>query len=271
MAFHKAERRQVRLKLGISGASGSGKTYSALLMAYGLCGDWGKIAVIDTENGSAELYSHLGGYSVETISAPFEPQKYIDAINEAEKAGFEVLIIDSLSHAWSGEGGLLDIQNAIAKASRSGNSYTAWRDVSPLHAKLVDAFLQCNMDVIVTTRAKTAYEMVDVNGKKTPQKVGLEPVFRDGLEFEVTTFFSISQDHIAQATKDRTSLFDGKYFTPSEETGKTFAEWRNSGTECKCSVCGKPISYKIYTQSMKKYGQAYCSAACVNNANKGNE
>lgn len=227
--FRKAQRKQVRLKIGLSAPSGAGKTYSALLMAYGMCGDWEKIAVIDTENGSAELYSHLGGYSVCPITPPFTPKKYIAAINEAVEAGFEILIIDSLSHAWSGEGGLLEMKDKATKASNSGNSFTAWRDITPEHNRLVDSILQSDIDVIVTTRAKSDYIITDDNGKKSIKKVGLAPVFRDGLEYELTVFFDLSQEHIATASKDRTGLFDGQNFTPTVETGKQLAEWRNGG------------------------------------------
>lgn len=229
MAFRVAERKQVKLKIGLSAPSGAGKTYSALLIAYGICGDWEKIAVIDTENGSAELYSNLGAYSVCSISPPFTPKKYIEAIHEAEKFGFKVLIIDSLSHAWSGEGGLLDMQDKATKASKSGNSYTSWREITPEHNRLVDAILQSNMDVIVTTRAKSEYVITDENGKKNIKKVGLAPVFRDGLEYELTVFFDLSQEHVASTSKDRTGLFDGQNFIPSFETGEKLAGWRDHG------------------------------------------
>lgn len=264
MEFRKAERKRVRLKLGISGTSGSGKTYSALLIAHGICGDWSKIAVIDTENGSAELYSDLGDYSVCSITPPFEPKKYTEAIHAAESAGFSVLIIDSLSHAWSGEGGLLDMQNKVVTASKSGNSYTAWREITPEHNRLVDTMLQSNLDVIVTLRAKSDYIMTDDgNGKKNVKKVGLAPIFRDGLEYEFTTFFEIAQDsHLATVSKDRTKLFDGKTFTPTEETGRTLDEWRNSGQEYKCQICGKVITSDLYQKSVKKYGVPLCSAEC---------
>ncbi|MBQ9113881.1 MAG: AAA family ATPase [Clostridia bacterium] len=260
--FRKAERKQVKLKIGISAPSGAGKTYSALLIAKGMCGDWSKVAVIDTENGSAELYCNLGDYSVCTITPPFTPKKYIDAIKEAEMEGFQVLIIDSLSNAWSGEGGLLDMQDKAVKASKSGNSYTAWREITPEHNKLVDAILQCNMDVIVTTRAKAEYVITEDNGKKTIKKVGLAPVFRDGLEYELTTFFDMTQDHIVTASKDRTGLFDRLNFTPTEETGKSLNEWRNGGIKCKCSVCGNEMAFDLYQKTLKKYGQAICSAEC---------
>lgn len=233
--FRKAQRTQTKLKIGLSAPSGAGKTYSALLMAYGMCGDWGKIAVIDTENGSAELYSHLGGYSVCPLTPPYTPKKYVAAINEAVEAGFQVLIIDSLSHAWSGEGGLLDMQDKAAKASKSGNSFTAWREITPEHNRLVDTILQSDIDVIVTTRAKSEYVITEDNGKKSIKKVGLAPVFRDGLEYELTVFFDLTQEHIATASKDRTGVFDGLNFKPTVETGKQLADWRNGG-----KVCDKP-------------------------------
>ena len=254
-------------------------------MAYGMCGDWSKIAVIDTENGSAELYSDLGGYSVCPITPPFTPKKYIAAINEAVEAGFKVLIIDSLSHAWSGAGGLLEMKDKATKASNSGNSFTAWRDVTPEHNKLVDTILQSDIDVIVTLRAKSDYVITDDNGKKSIKKVGLAPIFRDGLEYEMTVFFDMSQDHIATASKDRTRLFDGQNFTPTFDTGKQLVEWRNGGAGAtikenvepqeepndedifppesyKCAVCGKVISQKLFEQSLKKYGTPLCSAEC---------
>ena len=227
--FRKAERKQVKLKIGFSAPSGAGKTYSALLVAYGMCGDWDKVAVIDTENGSAELYSDLGGYSVCPITPPFTPRKYTYAIQEAVDAGFKVLIIDSLSHAWSGEGGLLEMKDKAANANKSGNTFTAWRDVTPEHNRLVNAILQSDIDVIVTTRAKSDYVVTQDNGKTNVKKVGLAPVFREGLEFELTSFFDLSQEHVATASKDRTKMFDGIDFIPTIETGKMLSAWRDSG------------------------------------------
>ena len=135
--FHKAERKKSRLRLAIAGPAGSGKTYSALLIAFGI---GGRVAMIDTERGSGELYAHLGDYDVCVITPPFTPEKYIEAIHEAEQAGYNVIIIDSLSHAWAGEGGLLDIHGHLA--DRSGNSWSAWRKVTPKHNQLVEAMLQ---------------------------------------------------------------------------------------------------------------------------------
>lgn len=229
--FQKAQRKRAKLRLGISGVSGSGKTYSALLVAYGLTSDWERVALIDTERHSGELYADLGGYSVCEIDAPFTPQKYIEAINAAEQAGFGAIIIDSLTHAWTADGGMLDMADKLAASGK--NSFTAWRDVTPWHNKLVDTLLQSTAHIIVTVRAKTEYVLEeDSKGKKVPRKVGLAPQFRDGLEYEMTTFFDISDKHFATTTKDRTKLFDSAMpFIPSVETGKQFVAWLNLGTE----------------------------------------
>ena len=222
--FHKAERKKSRLRLAIAGPAGSGKTYSALLIAFGI---GGKVAMIDTERGSGELYAHLGEYDVCEITSPFTPEKYIDAIHEAERAGYGVIIIDSLSHAWAGEGGLLDIHGHIA--DRSGNSWAAWRKVTPKHNQLVETMLQSRCHIIATMRSKMEYVQVSENGKTTIKKVGMNPIQRDGMEYEFTLFLDIDQNHVAAASKDRTSLFDGKFFKPSIETGKTLIEWLERG------------------------------------------
>lgn len=246
MAFElkKARRSMAYLKLGIAGPSGSGKTLSSLLMAYGLLKEsmpsasdasiWEKICVIDTENRSASLYVgnelhgvKIGQYYTIDLAPPFTPQSYMDAISACEQAGIQVLIIDSLSHAWSGDGGMLDMQGKIA--NRSGNSYTAWRDVTPLHNKLVDKILQCEMHVILAMRTKAEY-VIETNekGKQAPRKIGLAPIFRDGVEYECTVFFELAQDHTANASKDRTTLFDQQYFVITPDCGKKLWRWLNA-------------------------------------------
>lgn len=140
------------------------------------------------------------------------------------QAGMEFLVIDSLSHAWAGEGGLLEVQGNIAK--RSGNSYTAWRDVTPLHNKLVEAVLQSDMHIAITLRTKTEYVIEETEkGKKAPRKVGTEPVFRSGIEYELTTFFDLGLDHMASVTKDRTMMFDGQIFLITPQTGANIYAW----------------------------------------------
>ena len=232
MSVQKAQRKQAKLLLALCGPSGSGKTYSALLVAQGLAPD-GRIALIDTERGSGELYSHIADYDAATLAPPFTPERYIKLIREAEQSGYAVLIIDSLSHAWTGEGGVLDMHDKATLASRSGNSFTSWREVTPHHNALVDAIIGANLHVIATLRTKTAYDLVDDGkGNKKPIKIGLAPVQREGMEYEFTVVMDLSVDHhIATAAKDRTSLFDGQHFIPTSATGATLRQWLDSGVD----------------------------------------
>lgn len=218
--FHKAERKKGKLRLAIAGPVGAGKTYSALLIAFGI---GGRIAMIDTERGSGELYDHLGLYDACTIDAPFEPKKYVEAILAAEEQGYGTIIIDSLSHAWSGQGGLLDTQGRIA--DKTGNSWSAWRQVTPKHNELVDTMLQSKCHIIATMRSKMEYTQVEENGKKQVKKLGMGPIQRDGMEYEFTVFMDLDHSHTACTTKDRTMLFDSKYFVPGMETGKLLLNW----------------------------------------------
>ena len=225
MGFTKATKKSAKVKIGMAGPSGSGKTYSALKMAEGL----GKrIALIDTERGSSELYADEVDFDVLQLTPPFSPQKYTDALRLAEKEGYDVIIVDSMSHAWTGDGGMLDMQDRAAKVTK--NSFTAWKEVTPHHNRLIDTILQVGAHVIVTARTKTAYELQDRNGKKVPVKVGLAPVFRDGLEYEMTIFFDLNiEDNIASASKDRTGLFQGQYFTLNKGHGELIKDWIESG------------------------------------------
>ncbi|MFV0422222.1 ATP-binding protein [Oleidesulfovibrio sp.] len=224
--FKRAERKKAKLRLALCAPSGAGKTYSALLIAQGL---GGSIAMIDTERGSGELYSHLCAYDACQVEPPYTPQKYIEAIRFAERAGYTTIIIDSLTHAWAGQGGLLE---EVDKRKGRGNDFTAWRDITPQHNALVDAMLQSSCHIIGTMRTKTAYDMVkdDRTGKVKPVKVGLAPVQRDGLEYEFTVVMDIDTErHMATASKDRTSLFDGKVFVPTVDTGRALLEWLEGG------------------------------------------
>lgn len=219
--FKKAVRESAKLRLALTGPAGSGKTYSSLQIAKGL---GGKIAMIDTERGSGALYANICDYDVLRIDPPFEPKKFLEGIKAAEDAGYEVLIIDSLSHAWAGEGGILTIHDRTAKAVR--NSFDAWREVTPQHNQLVDAILASTCQVIVTLRTKTGYEVISENGKTKVSKVGLAPIQRDGLEFEFTVVMDLSiEGHVATASKDRTGLFDGTRLTPDSDTGRSILKW----------------------------------------------
>jgi len=245
LVFKKAQKEQVRIKISIAGPAGSGKTMSSLLMAYGLIRAehpewdeatiWDHIVVADSENGSASLYvgtqvgpTTIGGYNVIDLTPPFTAQTYMDAIHIAEEHNMSVIIIDSLSHVWSGEGGLLDEQGKIA--ARTNNSYTSWRTISPQYTKLVDTILQSPCHVITAVRAKMDYQQVKGdNGKTQVKTVGMGMVLRDGYEYETTVALMLDADHVASAIKDRTGLFDGKYFTITAETGKQLYQWLSSG------------------------------------------
>lgn len=232
MEFSKAARNRCKIKMALQGASGSGKTYSALLIAYGLTGDWSKIAVIDSENGSAHLYSALGGYSVLNLIAPFTPEKYVEALKTGVEKGFECLIIDSLSAEWNGSGGILDIHGNIP-----GNSFTAWNKVTPRHNAFIQYLLQSNVHVIATMRTKTDYVLQEKNGKQVPEKVGLKATQREDVEYEFTVVLEINQRHHATISKDRTGLFVNRpELALNAEVGKEIAEWCNSTDTVKQSA-----------------------------------
>ena len=242
LELKKAQRSKAYLKLGLAAPSGGGKTLGALLIAYGLMKEkyptekdewlWSKIAIIDTENGSGELYvgsevagTKIGDYNAITLKAPFTADKYTEAIDLCEQAKMEVCVIDSTTHLWSGEGGLLEQQSTIAK--RTNNSYTAWRDITPQHNRFVTTMLQTPMHIIATMRSKQEYvqEKADGASRSTVRKLGLEPEQRKGMEYEFTTFFEINAEHEAFGSKDRTSIFDQDTFKITPKVGQRLMRW----------------------------------------------
>lgn len=226
MQLHQANRQKAKIKMALQGPSGSGKTMSALLIAYGLTQSWNKIAIIDTESCSANLYSQLGGYQVLQLTAPFTPEKYIQAINVCINAGIKAIIIDSLSHEWEGIGGILDIH-----AGMTGNSFTNWSKITPRHNAMLQHILQAEVHVIATLRTKQDYILVEKNGRLVPEKTGLKSIQRDGTDYEFTLVFDLDIKHLAVASKDRTGLFmDKPAFVPTVITGKTILSWCNHTT-----------------------------------------
>lgn len=229
VAFQKAERKQSKLRLAISGPTGSGKTKAALRIATGI---GGRIAVLDTENGSASLYADEFDFDVINLRAPYAPERFTDVIKAAEANGFTTLIIDSATHEWSGVGGCLELVDKLAATTHKGNAWSAWNEVTPRHRNFIDSMLQSNIHIIVTLRSKmdTAQE-VDSKGKKRVVTLGLKAEQRDGIEYEFTVVLDLLHDcHYALAKKDRTELFAGKdpdVITP--ETGKMLLNWLNSG------------------------------------------
>jgi hypothetical protein len=226
MQLRKATRKKAKIRLGLSAVSGGGKTYSAILIAKGLCGDLSKVAVIDTENGSADLYAHLGDFNVLPLTAPFTPERYIDAIRSCEQSGMEVIIIDSISHEWDGKGGCLEIVESL------GGKYQDWAKVTPRHQSFIEAILFSSCHVITTVRRKQDYEMIKDGNKIKIEKGGLREITREGFEYELTANLEMDTRHNATASKDRTGLFlDKPAFVPSEQTGKLIAKWCDEGED----------------------------------------
>lgn len=240
MQFTKATRKKARLRLALTGPSGSGKTMAALMIAKGL---GGRVAVLDTEHGSASLYAEpiklAGGHVFEPpefdaleLTAPYSPERYIEAIHAAERAGYDTLVIDSLTHEWSGSGGCLEINDNVAAAKFRGNSWSAWNETTPRHRAFVDAMLQSPMHIIGTGRSKTETAQTEgTNGRKQVVKLGMKTEQRDGIEYEFTVVLDlIHAGHFANASKDRTGLFAGGEPAPvSEATGERLLAWLESG------------------------------------------
>lgn len=217
MQLRPSTRREVKMKLALQGSSGSGKTYSSLLIAYGIVSDWSKIAVIDTENGSADLYAHLGEYNVLTLEAPYTPEKYIQAIDLCEASDMEVIIIDSISHCWDY---LLDFH-----ANLQGNSFANWAKVTPRQNSFIQRILNSRCHVICTMRSKQDYVLSERNGKMVPEKVGLKAVQRDNVDYEFTLVFDLDIKHNAVASKDRTGLFMNRpEFVITPQVGKAHSK-----------------------------------------------
>ncbi|MEZ5059375.1 MAG: AAA family ATPase [Saprospiraceae bacterium] len=252
MILRKAERKQAKIKMALQGSSGSGKTYSALLLARGLTDDWSKVAVVDTENGSAELYAHLGDFKVINIPSPFTPESYIEAMELCEKSGIEVIILDSISHCWDY---LLKYH-----ASLTGNSFANWNKVTPRHDAFINRILQSTCHVVATMRTKQDYVLNTINGKQVPEKVGLKAIQRTGLDYEFTIVFDLDQEHKAKVSKDRTSLFSQtKPFFISEATGLEILEWTLDGTSVESvrALIARAESIQSLRELFEKYRSLY--------------
>ena len=239
--LRQSSKKQAKIKLALAGASGCGKTYSSLLIAYGMTNNWSKIAIIDAENGSADLYAHLGNYNVLVLKSPYTPENYIRAIEICEQAGMEVIILDSISHLWEY---LLEIHSQM-----QGNSFTNWGKITPRQTAFVQKILTSKCHIIATMRTKQDYVLNEKNGKMIPEKVGLKTVMRDGIDYEFTIVLDIDMKHNAKASKDRTGLFmDKPEFIITPETGKTILNWCNEG---KAEIAEKPREFiNNYPMSM---------------------
>ena len=227
IVIRKAKRSATKLRLLLSGPSGSGKTWGAIQIAKGL---GGRVVVIDTEEGSSDLYDKLHAFDVIDLKPPFTPESYVSAIAVAEEAGYDVIIVDSVTHCWSGSGGCLELLDDIAKAQFRGNTWSAWSVITPRWRAFVDKLLRSPAHVIATGRSKTETAQVDDHGKKSVAKLGMKLEARDGLEYEFTLCLDIVHaGHFATVSKDRTGLFSGDPKPITVETGKTLSAWLAGG------------------------------------------
>lgn len=277
MSFTKVTREKSKLRLALAAPSGAGKTLSALYIAYGITEDWSKIALIDTEHGRAKFYANrsdlgTGEFLYQEMTAPFTPEKYMAMVAEgcAAVGSDGVVIIDSFSHAWDNEGGVLDIKSEIAK--RQGKTeYSAWDEAGKIQNNLVNTILSVNCHTIVTLRTKMAYTMQENDkGKMEPVKIGLAPVQRENTEYEFDIVLNIARNHTATASKDTTFLDQWQgVITP--ELGKSLREWLDMGVEPEmCQDCGQrilPFSGKTIQQmaegTLKVYGRKLCGKCLV--------
>ncbi len=223
--FQKAVKQEAKLRLAIAGPSGAGKTYTALVIAKSLA-DGGKVALVDTEHGSASKYADLFEFDVLNIDPPFTPSRFIDAIADAQKAGYNVIVLDSLSHAWSGVGGILDIVDQAATRLK-GNSFAAWKEGTPVYNKLIDGIIRSDIHVISTMRSKQEYvQSQDENGRKKVEKLGMAPVQREGFEYEFDVVFNMDTDNNAVVTKTRCPDLAGSVIRkPNHEVGEVLKKW----------------------------------------------
>lgn len=228
LQIKKATRQAVRLKLNVQGPSGSGKTLGALALAFALA-PHKRVCVIDTENESASLYADQYAFDTITLGSPYTTAKYEEAIVMAVKAGYEVLVIDSLSHQWAGPGGILARKEQMD--ARGGNTWTNWASFTKEHERFKALLMNAPVHVVSTTRSKQDYIVETGDGKKAaPKKVGLAPVQREGMEYEFSVVFELQMDHRATASKDRTGMFDGQLIDLlGEEVGESLRGWLSSG------------------------------------------
>lgn len=241
--------------MGIAGPAGGGKTKSALLLAFGLVGDWSKIAVVDAENHSAALYNHLGGFKHLPLEPPYDPQKYVAAIHAAEEFGYQAVILDTISHAWSGAGGLLEMvdKKKAAGVGSDKSSFFAWREASTVHNQFVDAIVNCKIHIICTMRSKTRYAIDEQDGKATPKKLGMEPVVREGMDYELDLCFDVEAGkHIATVSKDRTEVFDGYCDKITVETGKRLLAWLNEEDVAPLTASQGKEEYEVIPETDKR-------------------
>ncbi len=273
--FEEVTRKKSKARIALVGPSGAGKTLSALLMAFGITDDWKKVALIDTEHERGRFYAertdfNIGKFLYAPLYPPYSPDHYIDFVNSAAQAvgNDGVVIVDSFSHAWDNEGGVLDIKNEIAKKKPGNNSFSAWDEAGKVQNGLINSILSVPCHTIVTMRTKMAYAMeVNDKGKTVPVKIGLAPVQRENAEYEFDVVLQINREHIACASKDTTFL-DSWSGVITAELGKQLAAWLDDGEEpVRCADCDRAIMptekfsvADIVSRGTEKFGRVLCSS-----------
>jgi hypothetical protein len=229
LEIRKATKKQRKARIAFSGPSGSGKSRSAMELAKYICDqEGGRFLVVDTEAGSAEDYAHLYDFDVMPLISSFSPDRYVQAIHAGEAAGYTVIILDSISHEWSGPGGCLD----MIDRSNSHNKYTAWAPVTEKHNGFIAAMLWSPAHIIATIREKEGYaqDKDPDTGKTVINKLGLQPIQREGMDYEFQVVMKISQDHIAQLDKGRCDELEGKVWDrPGADFAEAFYGWLKTG------------------------------------------
>lgn len=225
-SFERAIKRDAKLRLAVVGPSGSGKTYTLLKLATEL---GGPVALVDTERGSAEKYADEFAFDTLQLTS-FNPDYIPSLIDTATRQGYQTLIIDSLSHFWMGVDGELDLVER-AKIRLRDNSFAAWRDVTPKHNRMIDAMLGAPLHLLVSMRVKTEWVVEkDDQGKAKPRKVGLQPVMREGIEYEFDVFGEMDYENRLFVSKTRCpQLLDGIFPKPGREFAAVLKEWLRVG------------------------------------------
>jgi hypothetical protein len=249
--FVHAVKQEAKLRLAIAGPAGSGKTYTGLTIAQELA-NGGKVAVLDTEHGSASKYADLFNFDVMEMDPPYHPDRFAAAIREAQQAGYKVIVLDSLSHAWNGTGGLLEVVDQIAARSNSKNTFAAWKEGTPIYNKLVDTIIASDIHVIATMRQKMDYVLEEGENKKMkPVKVGLAPVQREGFEYEFDVVMNLDIDNQGIIVKTRCpALNGGVYRKPGKDVAGILATWLTGAPRVETT---DPFSDKAVTYASKQW------------------
>jgi hypothetical protein len=237
-SFAKATKGKKPLRLVLGGVSGAGKTYTALLFCKHLESITGKrTAAVDTEHYRMSLYADKFDFDVNNWEPPFDPRELIKTIKEAEKSGYGQFIIDSSTHFYNSEGGLLEIVNDAAKTRYGGNVYAGWAVGTPIQNALIDTIIRSPLHIISCVRAKQGYLETEKNNKKTYEKSAMELLQRDQFEFDFDFSIMMDMDNNGMVEKGMGFAPPGTYFKkPDEKTIELILRSINENTTGELAV-----------------------------------